>query len=60
MDRVITGEAFSDVVVEVAPKGEDEPRWVHRIRSLVLTDDKGKPDCLVLVLHDATERFDAE
>jgi PAS domain S-box-containing protein len=60
MQRVLAGEAFQDVVVEVAPAGEDEPRWVHRIRSLVLTDTAGDPDCLVLVLHDATERFEAE
>jgi PAS domain S-box-containing protein len=60
MDRVLAGEAFRDVIVEVAPAGEDEPRWVHCIRSLVLTDADGEPDCLVLVLHDATERFDAE
>jgi PAS domain-containing protein len=60
MDWVLAGEAFRDVIVEVAPAGADEPRWVHRIRSLVLTDADGEPDCLVLVLHDATERFDAE
>ena len=60
MDRVIAGEAFSDVVVAVAGAGEDDPQWVHRIRSLVLTDTAGDPDCLVLVLHDATEQFDAE
>jgi PAS domain S-box-containing protein len=60
MDRVLAGEAFRDVIVEVTRAGEDEPRWVHRIRSLVLTDADGEPDCLVLVLHDATERFDAE
>ena len=60
MDRVIAGEAFTDVVVEVARAGEADPEWVHRIRSLVLTDPAGDPDCLVLVLHDATERFSAE
>jgi PAS domain S-box-containing protein len=60
MDRVVAGEAFSDVVVEVARAGEADPQWVHRIRSLVLTDAAGAPDCLVLVLHDATERFSAE
>jgi PAS domain-containing protein len=60
MDRVLAGEAFRDVVVEVTRAGEDEPRWVHRIRGLVLTDADGEPDCLVLVLHDSTERFDAE
>src|SRR6185369_10397274 len=60
MDRVIAGEAFSDVIVAVARAGEDDPQWVHRIRSLVLTDTAGDTDCLVLVLHDATEQFDAE
>jgi PAS domain S-box-containing protein len=60
MDRVLAGEAFSDVIVEVARAGEADPRWVHQIRSLVLTDRDGDPDCLVLVLHDATERFSAE
>jgi PAS domain S-box-containing protein len=60
MDRVIAGEAFSDVVVAVARTGNDDPQWVHRIRSLVLTDTAGDPDCLVLVLQDATERFSAE
>lgn len=60
MDRVLAGEAFSEVVVIVAPAGEAESRWVHRIRSLVLTDTAGDPDCLVLVIHDETERFSAE
>jgi PAS domain S-box-containing protein len=60
MDRVLAGEVFSDVIVEVARAGEEDPQWVHRIRSLVLTDAAGEPDCLVLVLHDATERFSAE
>jgi PAS domain S-box-containing protein len=60
MDRLSGGEEFSDVIVEVTRTGEPEPRWVHRIRSLVLTDTAGDPDCLVLVLHDATERFSAE
>jgi PAS domain S-box-containing protein len=60
MDRVVAGEAFRDVVVEVARTGEADTQWVHRIRSLVLTDTAGEPDCLVLVLHDVTEQFNAE
>jgi hypothetical protein len=48
MDRVIAGEAFTEVVVEVARPGEDK-HWVHQIRSLVLSDAQGQPDCLVLV-----------
>ena len=60
MERVLAGEAFDEVVVEVAPAGEEEARWTHRIRSLVLTDDAGLPDCLVLILDDETERYNAE
>ena len=60
IERVVSGEAFHDVVVEVTPLGADAPKWVHRVRSLVLTDDAGEPDYLVLILHDDTERFAAE
>jgi PAS domain S-box-containing protein len=60
IERVVSGEAFHDVVVEVTPLGAELPQWVHRVRSLVLTDDAGEPDYLVLVLHDDTERFAAE
>ena len=60
MERVMAGEAFDEVVVEVAPAGENEALWTHRIRSLVLNDAAGVPDCLVLILNDETERFDAE
>lgn len=59
MDRVVSGEAFTEVVVEVGRHGTDK-RWVHQIRSLVLTDARGQPDCLVLVMEDQTERFSAE
>ncbi len=59
MDRVVSGEAFTEVVVEVARPGEAK-RWVHQIRSVVLTDTEGQPDCLVLVIEDETERFSAE
>jgi signal transduction histidine kinase len=57
---VIAGETFSDVIVEVAPAENDERQWVHSIRSLVVTDSSGDPDCLVLVISDVTERFEAE
>jgi PAS domain S-box-containing protein len=60
VERVLAGEAFRDVVVEVARAGAAEPRWVHRIRSLVITDPAGLPDCLVLIVHDETERYEAE
>ena len=60
MERVLAGQALDEVTVEVAPAGENKARWTHRIRSLVLTDGAGRPDCLVLILNDESERFDAE
>lgn len=60
IDRVVAGEAFSDVVVEVVPVADEDARWVHRVRSLVLTDADGAPDCLVLILADATDWASAE
>lgn len=60
MERVLCGEAVDEVIVDVAPAGAGEALWTHRIRSLVLTDSQGHPDCLVLILNDETDRFEAE
>ena len=60
IERVVAGETFRDVTVEVTPLGKDEPEWTHQVRSLVLTNETGDPDCLVLIMHDVTERFEAE
>ena len=59
MERLLAGEAFCEVVVEVRQRGSDR-HWVHSIRTLVLTDKAGQPDCLVLIINDETERFNAE
>jgi len=59
MDRVVAGEAFSEVVVEVARPGEEQHR-AQQIRSLVINDPEGQPDCLVLIMEDQTECFSAE
>ncbi|MBN0735315.1 helix-turn-helix transcriptional regulator, partial [Pseudomonas aeruginosa] len=59
-ERLVAGECFSDVVVEVFPADDEDTRWVHRVRGLVLTTPEDKPDCLVLILHDATEWDSAE
>lgn len=58
--RVLAGEAFSDVVVVVEPRHGEGREWIHQIRSLIINDVDGKPDCLVLVIADVTERFAAE
>jgi PAS domain S-box-containing protein len=61
MARLLAGEAFSDVIVEVTRPGDEETRRrVHRMRGLVLTDAAGAPESLVLVVNDETERFSAE
>ncbi|MGJ7611628.1 MULTISPECIES: PAS domain S-box protein [unclassified Variovorax] len=60
IERVIAGECFSDVIVEVFPAHDEAVNWVHRVRSLVLTNSDGEPDCLALILHDASEWASAE
>ena len=58
--RVAAGEEFSDVVVEVSPTDNADRTWVHRLRSLVISDAHGEPELLVLILSDATEWASAE
>ena len=60
IERVIAGEVFDDVVVVVAHKDNPDRDWAHRIRSLVITDQHGDPDCLVLVVHDVSGQVEAE
>ena len=60
IDRVVAGEAFDDVVVVVAHKAKQDWDRTHRIRSLVITDHAGNPDCLVLIVHDVSEQIEAE
>jgi PAS domain S-box-containing protein len=60
IDRVVAGEAFDDVVVVVAHKTNQDRDRTHRIRSLVITDHAGNPDCLVLIVHDVSGQIEAE
>ncbi len=61
IERVVAGESFSEVVVEVTVAGEEEARWVHQVRSLVLNDgDDEEPACVVLVIQDVTAQYEAE
>jgi PAS domain S-box-containing protein len=59
-ERVLAGEAFSDVLVGVVHRERPGTDWVHRVRGLVITDQAGRPDCLALVVHDATDWHEAE
>ena len=58
--RMLAGESFPDLVVEVAPIGTNEPRWPHEVHDVVMDEDGGDPDCLALVIQDVSERYDAE
>ncbi|KLK89585.1 LuxR family transcriptional regulator [Microvirga vignae] len=60
IDRVVAGEAFDDVLVVVAHKSNQDRDRTHRIRSLVITDHAGDPDCLVLIVHDVSGQTEAE
>ncbi len=59
MDRLVAGETFAELMVEVNRRGE-ERRRVHQIRTLIITDADKKPACYVLIVNDETERFNAE
>lgn len=58
--RLLAGESFPDLVVEVAPASDGEVRWVHQVRDVVMNVDGGDADYLALVITDVSERFDAE
>jgi PAS domain S-box-containing protein len=58
--RLLAGDSFPDLIVEVAPAGEDDTRWVHQVRDVVMDENGGEPDYLALVISDVSERFDAE
>jgi PAS domain S-box-containing protein len=59
MARLCRGQSFENLVLNVHKSNQSEPDWVHRERGLVLERDR-KPDCLVLIICDATEAFEAE
>ncbi|MGH8386529.1 MAG: helix-turn-helix transcriptional regulator [Pseudomonas sp.] len=58
--RVGKGESFSDVLVEVTSTVDDQRSWFHRVRSLVLADNHGSPESLVLIINDVTDWAGAE
>lgn len=59
MARAVAGESFSEVIVE-AHQRTGKRLGIQCLRSVVLTDADGQPDCLALIIDDETERFDAE
>ena len=59
IQRLLKGQTIDKALVEVTRRA-DGKRWLHEIRTMRLEDASGEPDCLVLILNDETERFNAE
>ncbi|MDQ3202603.1 MAG: helix-turn-helix transcriptional regulator [Pseudomonadota bacterium] len=60
IQRVSRGEVFDDVLVEVTHADNDERNWVHKVRGMVLTDNQGEAESMVLIMDDVTEWASAE
>ncbi|OZI25139.1 PAS domain S-box protein [Bordetella genomosp. 7] len=60
MDRVLAGEAFKDLVVEVCRRHDPEHRHIQQVRGLLVTDAQAQPQGMVLILLDITQRHAAE
>ena len=60
VERVLAGEAFDDVVVEVSRPRDGDFHRVHRVRGFALTNADDVRESLVLVIQDVTERYSAE
>ncbi len=59
MHRLLAGETVDRAMVAVTRRS-DGRHWVHEVRTMALTDAHGRIDCLVAILDDETERFNAE
>ena len=60
IERLLAGQSLRDVVVEVTKHDDEDFRRIHQIRSLLLTNSAGIVESMVLVIQDATDRFNAE
>lgn len=60
LQRLLAGDSFDGLILEVTRTSDPEADWVHRARGFVLPDGEGLPDVLVLVLDDVTDAFEAE
>jgi len=59
-ERVLDGQLFRDVVVEVTRTDDPDFFRIHQVRSLILTHANGSRESLVLVIQDLTEQFSAQ
>lgn len=59
-ERVLEGQTFRDVVVEVTRTDDSDFFRVHQVRGLILTNASGSRESLVLVIQDLTGQFSAQ
>jgi PAS domain S-box-containing protein len=60
LDRLLAGEEFSNLVVEMARQGSTRFDRVCDLDGLILRDGRGEDDVLALTIRDRTEEYEAE
>lgn len=45
LERLLAGETFEDVTVEISPSDDETECWVHTLRGLILEDLKRETGC---------------
>lgn len=60
IERVLAGQLFRDVIVEVTRTDDEAFRRIHQIRSLILINAAEVGESMVLVIQDVTDRYNAE
>lgn len=59
-ERVLDGQTFRNVVVEVTRADDGDFFRIHQVHSLALTNAAGSRESLVLIIQDLTEQFSAQ
>lgn len=60
LDRLVAGEAFDDIAVELTHRPRDDFRRVLELRGFPVTGSARRVESLVLVVRDVTERESAD
>lgn len=60
IERLLAGESFRDVIVEVTRADDAKFRRIHQVRGLILINAVDAVESLVVVAQDVTERYNAE
>lgn len=59
MERLLEGEAFDDVILDVQPVTAEGERRFHRVKGKTLTQGDA-PDAIALIIEDITELLSAQ